>query len=656
VDRLVTSAIERLSSFSALARFDAARGGGGHVFVRGGAAYARREFRGAGPVTLAGGAALPEERIDYSFAGGILSEYRPGLVFEVRAGLSGSARVFDETESDRVSAALTGSGHVLGVLAGGPAESSRVDFVLLPLLQLDVAGGVLKVGTPLRASRHAITHRVRGEAFFSDGPALVAGRGFARALDGPQAEFSTREMGGFVQYAFEPAPGLELTLGGRIDYETVPAGEAALHTGWLRASGLRNDEYPSRFVQAGTRLAFSWDPTLEGTTELTGALGVHHGDVDPRALAELFARDGQATSSSFAGLGLSWPGTSLPPSATTLPTLSLLGPDTRPPRSVHASLGVLRRLLAGWSAHLGASYRRTDFLLRRRNLNLPVAPQAVDAYGRDVFGTLAKDGSLVSATGADARRFTAFHEVYALDPDGWSEYRGLTGGVEYSGTAAELFVAYTWSETTDNWIGAGDGAIGSDLPPLLPASEGPWSDAPSDFDARHRIAASASLSWSFATLGAAYRFRSGLPFTPGYRAGVDANGDGAYRNDVAFVDGAVVGPLLDKWPCLANQVASFADRNSCRGPVEHALDLRLELRVGRIAGRQASVRVDALDLLESQGGVIDDALLLVDPAGTIATGPGGVVTIPVVANPDFGRVLYPLTRGRMLRVGFRIGA
>jgi hypothetical protein len=45
----------------------------------------------------------------------------------------------------------------------------------------------------------------------------------------------------------------------------------------------------------------------------------------------------------------------------------------------------------------------------------------------------------------------------------------------------------------------------------------------------------------------------------------------------------------------------------------------------------------------------------VDPTGTI-TSAAGTVTVPVVVNPDFGRGIYPSSRGRTIRIGFRVGA
>jgi hypothetical protein len=138
---------------------------------------------------------------------------------------------------------------------------------------------------------------------------------------------------------------------------------------------------------------------------------------------------------------------------------------------------------------------------------------------------------------------------------------------------------------------------------------------------------------------------------------VDANGDGSVENDVAVVpDGGQLGELESSWSCLESQRGGFARRNSCRGPEEHALDLRLRVGLGEVGGRAVSLLLDGFNLVESGGGVVDDALLLVAPAATLTTSPDGSrVTIPVTVNPDFGQVLYPSTRGRMLRVGLRIG-
>jgi hypothetical protein len=653
IAELTAPSVERLSRYSTLARFDLQRGATSQFFVRGGMAYSHREFDGPGPLTLAQGVALPEESTDFSVAGGWTGEYRPGLVFELRGGVSGSKRSFEPEAPGRPFALLAESGSRLGVLASGAGESSRTDILVLPGLRWSVGDGTLKLGVSARATSHSLTQSTGRELFYSDGAALVAGQGLVHHKDAPEASFSTREVGAYAQYDFQLSPALSGSVGGRFDREMIPSSEPTLSTTWLQASGLRNDAYPSSFNQLGARASLTWDPSLDGSTRIFGTVTLHHGDLDPGALAQLFAEDGSATSTYFAGAGLGWPMAPLPGGATARPTLTLFGPDARAPRSSRGTVGLVRRLVGGWNVHVGAAYRRTEFLLRRRNLNRPAIAQAVDAFGRDVYGTLQQDGALVSATGADVRRFAGFNDVWALDPDGWSEYRGVTGGLEYTSGATSLYVGYTRSETTDNWIGGSVGLVDAQLSPALPGSDD-WSEATSDFDAPDRVTAAATTSLSRMTISAAYQFRSGLPFTPRYRAGVDANGDGSFRNDVAYVDAALVSPLLDASPCLSDQIDAFAVRNSCRAPAVHSLDVRLRFRVGQFMGREASLVLDGFGLIESRDGVVDDALLLVDPSGTL-TSASGTVAVPVIANPDFGKVRHPSSRGRMLRIGFRIG-
>jgi hypothetical protein len=653
VAELVAPSVERLARYSGMARFDAQPTATSQIFFRGGAAYSKREFDGPGPIGLARDVALPEESVEFSVAGGWTGEYRPGVIFEMRAGVSGSDRTFEPANASRPAAVLVGSAARLGGVAWGEAEAQRLDVVLLPGVRWSLGQGVLKLGVAARVTSHTVAQGQSLELFYSDGPALVAGQGLAYAADAPVAEFSTREVGAYAQYDFDLSPALSGSVGGRFDYELLPESEASLSTTWLQASGLRNDEYPSKFSQVGARASLTWDPSLDGSTRIYGTMSMHHGDVDPGALSQLLSQDGSATSTVFAGTGLDWPMGSLPGGATAQPTLTLFGPDVRAPRSTRGTVGLVRRLTGSLNLQASAAYRRTDFLLRRRNLNRPPTGQAVDEFGRDVFGTLQQDGTVVSATGADVRRFPAFNDVWALDPDGWSEYWGVTGALEYTSGATSLYAAYTRSATTDNWLGGAEGLTGAQLSPLLPGTED-WTEGTSDFDAPDRVVIAATTGMSLATLSAVYRYRSGLPFTPRYRAGVDANGDGSVRNDVAYVDATLAAPLLEAWPCLDDQLDAFAKRNSCRGAAVHALDVSVRFRVGRVMGREASLVIDGLDVIETKDGLVDDALLLVDPTGTISTG-GGTVIVPVIANPDFGKVVYPASRGRMIRIGFRIG-
>src|SRR5690606_32226605 len=96
----------------------------------------------------------------------------------------------------------------------------------------------------------------------------------------------------------------------------------------------------------------------------------------------------------------------------------------------------------------------------------------------------------------------------------------------------------------------------------------------------------------------------------------------------------------------------FAERNSCRAPLVHAFDVSLSVPVFRVGGASAALTLDAFDLTESAHEYPDAALYLIDPAGELVSDPvARTVTLPLVANPDFGKPLTRRTPGRTLRLG-----
>lgn len=159
------------------------------------------------------------------------------------------------------------------------------------------------------------------------------------------------------------------------------------------------------------------------------------------------------------------------------------------------------------------------------------------------------------------------------------------------------------------------------------------------------------------SLIAFYRYRSGHPYTPGFRDGVDINGDGSAVNDPAFVDDQISGmdAVIAASECLRSQVGRFVERNSCREPGVDRLDLRVELGPVRVATYPVRVLVDVLNVLDAEAPVTDRALYLVDPAGSVTLDPAtGTVAVPLVANPDFGTPRALRGSGRAIRLGVRV--
>ena len=499
-----------------------------------------------------------------------------------------------------------------------------------------------------------------GSFTFGDGDDLRAGTGaFFQAVGAaPGASWSTFETGAFIQDRWRPVPGLELIAGLRVMNERLPTSLGVRNAVWHALTGLRNDSIEESITQISPRADLRWDVRNRGRWLVRAGFGVHHDDVAPELLAELITHDGGVRARRALGDIGAWPAI---PDSTVAPVqgplLALFGPDFAPPRSTRASFGISR--LGATSVHVSGSYRHTDFLPSRRDLNLASVPTAHDQYGRPVFGELEQHGALIGATPGSNRRFTGFDVVSALESTAFSDYWGATVLLERRlGEHVRFAASYTFSRTRDNWLIDASGS--PELAPRLTDSsaDAQWNEGTSDFDAPHRLSVVGEFELPLPLrpmLGVNYRARSAQPFTPGFRSGVDANGDYA-SNDPAFIDDGIEGMdvLLDRWECLREGAGEFAERNSCRGDALHFLDLRVGFET-RLAGASARVFADVLNLLEQDIATPDAALYLIDSDRALEVDAAtGTVDVPLVVNPSFGEPVRPLSTGRVYRIGIEV--
>jgi hypothetical protein len=250
--------------------------------------------------------------------------------------------------------------------------------------------------------------------------------------------------------------------------------------------------------------------------------------------------------------------------------------------------------------------------------------------------------------------------VWALDATGYSDFIGMTVSVErVKERGLSLWASYTYSQTKDNAPGLAGSVPDRQLSPVpSDPQQADWRDGRSDLDVPHQAAVGGEWALGRIRLIALLRYRSGLPFTPGFRDGVDANGDGAWGNDPAFIIDTVAGAdaLLHDWSCLQHQVGRFAARNSCRGPAVTSVDVRVVVRAFTLLGSPADVVVDGLNLVSTGSGLVDRAAYLVDETRTLAVDPTtGAVTVPLVANPGFGKLRVRRSPGAAVRFGVRLG-
>ncbi|HXV85937.1 MAG TPA: carboxypeptidase regulatory-like domain-containing protein, partial [Gemmatimonadales bacterium] len=588
------------------------------------------------------------------------SRFSSVVAQELRLGFYRSERDYAATG---LPGTLVGTGPGFGVDAALPGRFQRTDLIIREVVHADAGRHQLKLGFSGSVAAHdrAFIHGRNPTFFFTDANALGLGRGayVGTTSSAPGTQFSTPQLGLLFQDRWMISSGFDLITGLRYDVEWLPLGDIAPNSDWAQRTGIRNDSIPRTAGRLSSRVGFRWSA---GGWLLRGALGVYGGRVDPAVSDELITESGRvAVRRGMGALGV-WPNE---PNAVAAPEvgdrLTLLGRDYEAPRSAKAGLG-LRRAVGSGHVSASVAYRHTDFLLRRHDLNRLPGTAGDDQYGRQLYGSMMKEGALLGAAPGTNRRFSGFELVSALDPDGYSDYWGVTVGLEQpAGRFLRLSAAYTYSQTTDNWLGARYGGPYAELSPFPDSLGGvDWADGRSDLDVPHRLVVGVELSplgprgFSVAAL---YRYRSGLPFTPGFAPGVDANGDGAF-NDPAYVDNALAGmaEAIAAWPCLASQVGRFAQRNACREPDRRSLDLRFGVGPFQLGNQPVEVWAEATNLIEPEDAVWDRALYLVDPNTALVTDPAtGRVTVPLTVNPGFGRVLAYRSAGRVVRLGLRVG-
>lgn len=597
----------------------------------------------------------------------LTSQFGQRLIQELRIGFGQSTRDFLAGGEAAPFTGLVDGGLAVGLDAGLPARFERTSVEATQSLHYSIGVHRLKGGIALEYASYddAYAYGRTPSYLFGGVDAFARGEGLFQRIDGPPPalSFSIPHFALFLQDTWTAVPGLELTVGLRYELERLPTDKVRLDEEWFRLTGLANAGIKPTVRRFVPRIGLTWDVQQRHRWLVHASAGVFHDRVDPALLSELLWSDGRPSAYRALGSLGGWPEPAL--SAATVDSgrvVTLLAPDFVAPQTTRASLGVSRVFGTGTTVSIFATRRRTEFLPRRTDLNLLATPVAEDQYGRPIYGSLTSHRGLLAATPGSNRRFDAYDRAYAISADGRSDYWGVSVDVEHhTGGPLSFFGRYTYSETRDDWLSGRGGAPDEGLNPFPAGLDGAdWADGRSDFDIPHRAAVGAELNFAVLSglrIAGVYRFRSGDPFTPGFRYGIDANGDGSPGNDPAFVDDGIDGmdALIDTWDCLRDHVGGFVERNACRMPDVHAFDLRLGIGLPRVAGVDAELVIDAFDLIESEIGVPDRALYRVDakqPLGVDAA--NGRVTVPLVANPHFGKLLQRWGSGRTVRIGLRV--
>jgi hypothetical protein len=583
---------------------------------------------------------------------------------ELRAGFGASRREWTATSG--AATALVGEGISLMRSAALPGLFDTQVLSLSEGFQYVRGGHALKAGLTLDYTNYRQNYRFgsSGVFLFGDLDRFGAANGtfFQTLATNAEAKFAVPEFGIYLEDSYAISPELQLLFGFRYQAQALPSNKIGSNQAWLTATGLRTDSVPKDRRGIQPRIGFVWDVQSRGDWVVQGSGGLYTSGIEPATFAEAMLYDGDVTVRRGQGQFDSWPalpGVGQAPDVGPRLAFFTAGKGFRTPRTVKGDLGITRALRGGVTVQLVGSYHHTDFLIRRTDLNRNVNPSGESQEGRPVFGTLVQQGGMVSAAPGSSRRFQEFDLVSALAPTGFSDHYEVTATLDRQvARSLSLLASYTYSRTRDNMIGALSPDPADRLSPFPDGINGAaWDEGRSDLDIPHRVAATAeyrSAGKYPISLAARGRWRSGLPFTPGFRSGVDVNGDLGGNNDPVQA-GSVPAATGGFATCDGGTVGGFAARNSCREKSVGSLDLRLAVNFPlRGGGSSLAFTIDAFNVVSSATGLVDRAALLIDPSQTLSTDANGGVTLPLSANPRFGSLLARRGEPRLVRFGLRV--
>jgi hypothetical protein len=444
---------------------------------------------------------------------------------------------------------------------------------------------------------------------------------------------------------------LSLTMGVRADRLAI-SGRAPYNALVDSLIGRRTDEMPRPGVHLSPRFGFIWDLSGTRRDRLRGGVGVFTGRPPLAWLVPVLANHGEGIG--ILACGFLPTDAGLPPAFVpdyrAVPTQCATGPalearpfgdvdlvdrDLRMAQTLRSSLAYERELPGGLLAtgEILVSRHLSDFIWV--NLNLQ-GPQAVDRFGRVLYGTIGANG--VPAPALRSR----FAEVIDLRNTSKNYSYQLSARVERRfARGIGATASYTFSRTRDV-----QSPSRVNLPGIVMwADAGPVSGRHEDLrrgislnDLPHRVVAAVTYTapwrrWS-TDLSFYYVGESGSPFTylaTGAGRRGDLNADGSNANDPIYVPrsafdsgemlfvpftrqvpvpGGGTGSetvtaaqqaegferFIERTPCLRRQRGQIVTRNSCREPWTHTTvaSVRQGIPVGR---RVVEVELDFFNVL-----------------------------------------------------------
>lgn len=461
----------------------------------------------------------------------------------------------------------------------------------------------------------------------------------------PSTSFDTQEWAVYAQDEWRASDKLRLTLGVRWDYTNwVDAGEPLADSD-LRSAvngfGVTPTEVPSDKDNFGPRVAFNYDVQGDESSVLRGGAGifyartptVNHSNItlaNPRPLKFVFclfpSAEGYRNWDSPENIPISSDELDAAFCSPGNPELSVWDQDFEDARTYKANLAYEHQLGNRWRATVEGIFSRTTDLFGAVNLNQPESPFFTTQSGRPVWVPEQEN----FPTEVDLATATRDDDIRALyEQVGNGEARAFNFKVDVKGNPTDdlrLAANYTLNLAYDNNTTecCTSNALLFDTPTAgnpnflgNPGDEDPGAWGPSKTERRHVFVT--NFIWDLPadlTVSAIYRAQAGNPFTPSVQG--DLNGDGGGENDRPFLpdpdnpqasgytfeepnDLQSYRQLLQEHSCLREAVGSIIQRNTCRNPWWHSVDLKLKKQFTTLGDQSFEVIADFFNVLDGLG-------------------------------------------------------
>ncbi len=438
-------------------------------------------------------------------------------------------------------------------------------------------------------------------------------------VDMPLAEFTSYQVGFYLQDQWKVSPKLTITPGLRFDIPMFPE-EPLYNPKADSIFGVRTDEVPSGTVQFSPRLGFNYDITGNKDTQLRGGIGIFSGRTPGVWISNQYSNTGM----DIARVDYRQSGTSnvkvfspdpynqprpgdagFPGQPITTVAVNVTDPDFKFPQVMRGNIALDRELPNGLVATVEYVYTKNINDIQYANLNIVDSDSTV--FGDRPFYNFSR-----------VKKSTAFTDVLLLSSSDKGHQSSLTFQLQKKAGSGEGFlrnmmgsVSYTLSEARDVNSGTSSTARSNWEFNVVPGDPNNPPEGRSSFEIRHRFLGTISQRFTFmkkwaATASFIYERRSGRPFSYIYNG--DANGDGASSNDLLYVPETADDIVLstNNWADLDNFISSDAilndargtifERNTAREPAATQLDFRGSLEIPTMKAQKFELTFDVLNL------------------------------------------------------------